>query len=169
MAARASGTAVLLAARRSVLAAATGLVLCSVVPAAFGWTTAVVTSGSMQPSVRTGDVVAASPVAPGAAGTLPRGTVILFKDPADPGKLLLHRLVGFTPDGKLITKGDANAVTDSSPVPVEYLKGRARLRIPGLGLPVVWIQYGRYVPVIALGFLIAVTLLWRPRTAQTRP
>src|SRR5687768_14501848 len=87
---RTGGLHALLALRRSVLAAAGGLVLCSVVPTAFGWTTAVVTSGSMEPAVRTGDIVAASSVSPGAARTLPPGTVVLVKNPADPSKLLLH-------------------------------------------------------------------------------
>lgn len=163
---RSGGLGVLSVGRRAVLAAAAGLILCSVAPAAFGWTTAVVASGSMTPSVRTGDIVAASPVAPAEIRRIAPGTVVLVEDPAAQGKLLLHRLVDFTPDGRMITKGDANAVPDSMPVPPGNLRGRARLRIPALGLPMVWFQHGDYAPVAALGFLGAITLCWRPRAAQ---
>jgi hypothetical protein len=62
--ARSGGRAALAAVRPTVLAAAAGLILCSVASAAFGRTTRVVVSGSMAPAVRTGDIVAASLVAP---------------------------------------------------------------------------------------------------------
>jgi signal peptidase len=153
MTARTGVLAALTALRQSVLAACAGLIVCSVAPVALGWTTTVVMSGSMTPAVLTGDVVAASPVAPDQVRRLPPGTVVLVEDPAAPGTLLLHRLMGVTPDGKLITKGDANAVADSNPVPTEALRGQARLRIPALGLPVVWVRDGRYAPVVALGIL----------------
>jgi signal peptidase I len=162
---RARGLTALVAVRRAVLAAATGLIVCSVVPAAVGWTTTVVVSGSMAPAVDIGDVVSASPVSAADARRLPPGTVVLVEDPANPGTLLLHRLVGYTADNRLITKGDANAVADSAAVPAENVRGRARLRIPGLGLPVVWWRHGMYAPVAALGILGAIALFWRPRGA----
>jgi len=163
MTARSGGLDALLALRRAVVTATTGLIVASVTPVVFGWTTTVVVSGSMAPAVATGDVVAAAPVPPADVRRLPAGTVVLVEDPTRPGTLLLHRLVRFTADGKLITKGDANTVADSAPVPAENLRGRARLRIPALGLPVVWLQQGTYAPVVALGMLSAIVLCWRPR------
>jgi signal peptidase I len=159
---RMAGHAALAGLHQAVLAAGAGLILWSVAPAALGWTTTVVTSGSMAPAVRTGDLVVSSPVARPATHRLTRGTVVLVKDPANPDKLLLHRLVGYRADGSLITKGDANRVADSTPVPAENVRGRARIRIPMAGLPVVWVKYRQYVPVAALGVLVAIVLCWRP-------
>src|SRR5881392_868454 len=91
--------------RRAALAALGGLLLWSLVPVLFGWTVTVVVSGSMVPTLRPGDVVVVSPVRAADVGRLTPGKVILVADPAHPGQLLSHRLVGFTTDGNLITKG----------------------------------------------------------------
>ncbi len=151
--------------RQLLLTAAAGLILCSVVPVFFGWITTVVVSGSMEPAIHTGDIVVASPVDPAMVGRLAPGTVVLVEDPAVPGRTLLHRLVKYTPDGRLIIRGDANAVADSTPVPVANVRGMARLRIPGLGLPVIWVQHGQYAAVVALAVLALITVFWRPRRA----
>jgi len=157
-----SGAAALLAAgRAAAIAAAAGLVLCSVVPVAVGWTTTVVVSGSMAPAIQAGDVVAVAPVPPAQAGRLAPGTVVLVTDPGR-GTRLLHRLVKYDDAGRMITRGDANTVNDSTPVPVENLHGVARMRIPAIGRPMLWIKEGRYVPVAALGTLLGIMVLWRP-------
>jgi signal peptidase len=51
---------------RCALAMFGGLVLWSILPAAIGWRTTVVMTGSMQPKLPPGDVVIARPTAPGA-------------------------------------------------------------------------------------------------------
>jgi len=142
---------------------AVGMVAFSVIPTAFGWTTSVVVSGSMTPAVRVGDVVSAAPIPAGSVQGLNKGTVILMDNPAQPGKLLLHRLVRHQPDGTLITKGDANDHEDSSPVPPQNVKGVARLRVPMIGLPVVWAKQRLYPPLIALVVLLGIVLLWHPQ------
>ncbi|HYN97653.1 MAG TPA: signal peptidase I [Pilimelia sp.] len=159
---RGGGLSLLAGLRGAVLAAASGLLLWSVAPVALGWTTTVVVSGSMTPKIQVGDIVAAAPVPPREAAKLPTGVVVLVDDPAKPGRLLLHRLVDFTDDGEMITKGDANAIRDSTPVPVENLRGVARLRIPSVGLPLMWARHGDYAPVGALAVLASVLTLWRP-------
>ena len=100
-----------------------------------GWTPAVVASGSMSPAVRTGDVVIVSPPSP---DRLVPGSVITFEKPGRPGRPVLHRIIGVTGNGQLVTKGDANPVPDPTPVSPASVTGSARLRVPYAGLPGLW-------------------------------
>ena len=140
--------------RRVVRALLAGLVLCSVVPVLLGWTVTVVVSGSMVPALRVGDVVAAAPVPAADVPKLAIGTIVLVSDPGHSGRLLIHRLVGFNPDGTLITKGDANAVRDGRPVPPSGVRGVARVRVPVIGMPRLWATEGKPLPLIAMGILL---------------
>ncbi|MFQ1004124.1 LamG-like jellyroll fold domain-containing protein [Modestobacter sp. SSW1-42] len=146
---------------RTVLGALVLLVLVSVVPAAAGWQSTVVMSGSMAPSVEPGDVTLVRPVD---AAALEPGQVLLVDDPDVPGGLRLHRLVAVTDVG-LQLKGDANATPDGSLVDAAAVHGVGALRLPGLGLPVVWASEGRWVPlsgaVLALTALLGLALLHR--------
>jgi signal peptidase I len=152
--------------RRAALAVLGGLLLWSVLPVLFGCTVTVVVSGSMVPTLRPGDVVVVSPVRAGDVGKLTPGKVILAADPAHPGQLLTHRLVGFTSDGNLITKGDANEVRDGRPVPPSGVRGVARLRVPLIGTPKVWIRDRKFAPMLALGVLVMALLTPRRRRGQ---
>jgi signal peptidase len=96
--------------------------------------------------------------------------VILAADPVRPGGLLLHRRVGRRPDGSLITKGDANALPDSTPVPAANLPGLARLRVPAVGVPVLRARTGDPLPagalVVMTAILVAVPVGRRGRHAR---
>ncbi|BCJ40349.1 hypothetical protein GCM10010168_32080 [Actinoplanes ianthinogenes] len=127
-------------------------VLWSVLPIAFGWTSAVVVSGSMLPKIRPGDVAIAGPVR---AADLRPGMPVLVENPAKPGRLLLHRVVRRNTDGTLVTKGDANPTTDSMPVPAAAVRGLPRLLIRWIGLPVYWHGRGEDRKVLAT---VALTL-----------
>jgi signal peptidase I len=126
---------------RIIIFVVAGCLFWSALPTLWGWTTTTVMSDSMAPSVRTGDIVVAMPLSDPAAFI---GRVILFDDPDHPGLLRLHRLVAPTSDGLLITRGDANAAADSSPVAPENVRGLAVLRTPALGMPYVWAREGRW-------------------------
>jgi signal peptidase len=146
--------------RTTVLSTLAGLVLWSVLPVVLGWRPTLVLTGSMAPAVRAGDVVVVEPA------RRPRpGTIVLVDDPAVPGRRLLHRLVRVRPDGTLVTKGDANRVADSAPVPPGNVLGAVRLRIPAIGLPAVWVHDGDFVRLGALGLLVGAAALGT-RTAQ---
>ena len=152
--------------RRAALAALVGLLVWSLLPVLFGCTTTVVVSGSMVPTLRPGDVLVVSPVKAGDVGKLAPGKVILVSDPAHLGQLLSHRLVGFTTDGNLITKGDANAVRDGRPVPPSDVRGVARLRVPWIGTPKVWARDRKLAPMLALGVVVVTLLTPRRRRGQ---
>lgn len=129
------------------------LALWSVLPALLlGWTSVLITSGSMHPTIRPGDVVVAQPWTEADLGA---GTVVTFAPPGHPG-LVTHRVVRVNSDGTYVTQGDANPNPDSTPLSPEHVVGVGRLRIPLIGLPLLWFQTGAWVP---LGAWIGVTIL----------
>jgi hypothetical protein len=160
---RASRAALVVSAlARTALGALALLVLVSVVPAVAGWESTVVTSGSMAPSVRPGDVTLVRPV--DVAALVP-GQVLLVDDPDVPGGLRLHRLAAVTDSGLLQLKGDANATADASLVDPSAVHGVGALRLPDLGLPALWAAERRSLPLsgaaLALAALIGLALLHR--------
>ena len=122
-------------AARAALFALLGMLAWALLPFALGWIPTTVMTGSMEPRISAGDVIIARPVP---TGTASLGHVLLVEDPDHSNKLRLHRYVEDTPDGKLILRGDANPANDSSPVAPEAVHGVAVLRVPYVGLPVVW-------------------------------
>jgi signal peptidase I len=131
---------------RIVLFVVAGCLFWSALPSLWGWKTTTVMSDSMAPSVRAGDIVVAMPHSDPA--TL-LGRVILFDDPDHPGLLRLHRLVAPNADGMLVTRGDANAAADSSPIAPADVRGVAVMRTPALGMPYVWAREGRWELILA--------------------
>src|SRR5207237_290194 len=101
-------------------------------------------------AVHVGDVVLTSPLHASDAAKLPLGSVVMAADPTRPVGSLLHRVVDRTPDGRLITKGDANALADSTPMPPQNLRGLARIRVPAIGVPILRLREGDPMPAIAL-------------------
>jgi signal peptidase I len=135
-AARAIGPTVAMLAR-AYLGIVFSLALWATAPFLFGWQPTVVTSGSMEPLIQVGDVVAAQPVTAEdiAEGLVQPGHVILAENPARPGSLITHRVIRIEDNGDFITKGDRNPSADSTPIPVANVKGIERLRVPIIGLP----------------------------------
>lgn len=121
----------------------------ALLPLALGWQTTTVMTGSMEPRISAGDVIISRPVPAGAAGL---GHVLLVDDPDHAGRLRLHRYVDNAPDGSLILRGDANTANDSTPVSPAAVHGVAVLRVPYVGLPVVWLAEKNWV---ALGAVAA--------------
>jgi signal peptidase I len=113
------------------------LLFWAAVPALWGWTPTTVSSDSMAPRIRTGDVVISIPVDP---STVEIGQVLLVESPDHIGQLRLHRMVGLDEAGELITKGDANPTDDSTPVARAAVKGVAFLKVPFVGLPGFWVR-----------------------------
>jgi signal peptidase I len=150
-------------AARGLLTVLLGLLLVSLLPAVFGWHPTVVLTGSMRPLLQPGDVVVARPVR---IDRLRPGQVLLVEDPDRPGRLRLHRLVRFDDDGGLVLRGDANPGADSSPVAPAAVHGVAVLRVPSIGLPMLWGRQHRLRPLIGLSVLLAgmvlLALIYRP-------
>jgi signal peptidase len=129
-----------------------GLLFWSHAPQAIGWHPRVVLTGSMLPVIRPGDVSVIGPAAVGPI-TLPKGRVVLVRDESMRSGFYLHRVVGYDAAGRVVTKGDANRTADSEHVPADAIRGQLRLVVPVVGLPVVWLQNDRYVPLLVTGAL----------------
>jgi signal peptidase I len=119
-----------------------------------------VASGSMGPSVRAGDLVVLEPYH---SQDIDAGTVIRFDDPEGRGSML-HRVVEVDEDGSLVTKGDANAVVDSSALDAGRITGVGRFLVPRAALPVLWWRHGEWLA-LALFSLVTVTALFVVRFA----
>jgi signal peptidase I len=137
---------------RMVLTIAMSLTLWAAAPALLGWEQTTVVSGSMQPRIKPGDVVSARPTP---TASLRLGMILLVDDPDHRGQLRLHRLVRFSPDGKLVLRGDANGHDDSSPVDRQAVHGVGSLRVPYVATPILWLHEKAWVK---LAVLVAVIL-----------
>lgn len=142
-----------------------------VVPSVFGWRALSVMSGSMAPSIGTGDAVVVRPVDP---ATLQTGDVVTFRDPEGTERLITHRVRGFRVHGAYVevtTQGDANNTTERWQVPTRGTVGRVVYRLPKLGYVLVpsASPIGRMllvaVPAVLLGALTLLSL-WRTRPEQ---
>jgi signal peptidase I len=138
---------------RGVLAMLAGVAFWGIAPMVLGWHSTTVMTGSMQPTLVPGDVVVSKPVAP---HDVRAGQVLLFPDPDHAGVLRLHRLQDVDPHGELVTKGDANPDADSTSVPRSSVVGVGYLRVPLVGLPVVWNAEHRTDRLLALGAVVLV-------------
>ncbi|SEE85184.1 signal peptidase I [Arthrobacter alpinus] len=135
------------------------LALVAVLPALLGWHGTVVQSGSMEPLISPGDVVLAASF--DSSHKVPVGGVVEFTSPAEAEpsgveKTRLHRIVAENSDGTFVTAGDANAEPDSSPLKREQITGQARLLVPLVGLPGLWLGLGNFP---ALAWWSVLTLL----------
>ena len=115
-----------------------GLLFWATAPVLIGWHPELVTSGSMGPALSAGDIVLTVPV-PEPNGLRP-GQIISVTDPTKPGGGYLHRLVRHDPDGRLVTKGDANSTPDFPPVAGRRVTGQARYAVRYIGLPALWLH-----------------------------
>ena len=144
------------------------LLLVSLAPTVAGWEATVVMSDSMRPAVAAGDVVL---VRPTDAADLSLGSVLLVDSPDVPGSLRLHRLTEIS-GGDLRLQGDANASPDGSLVDPSAVHGVGTVRLPLLGLPVLWAAQDRTGPLVASGagllLLLALAVAHRP-AASTLP
>ncbi|GID92141.1 signal peptidase I [Amorphoplanes digitatis] len=145
-----------IATARAMLWALTTLAMWAVVLVPFGFNATIITSGSMSPRIRTGDIVVTKDVD---KSTELLGRVVTVDNPAKPGTLLTHRIVGTNPDGTYITQGDANPTPDLLGVRRDAVQGRAFLMVPWVGMSFMWAKQHDVVPlaltVIGFAGLIA--------------
>jgi signal peptidase len=135
-------------------------------PALLGYTSLTVLSGSMEPTLATGDVIVGRPIA---AEEARRGDVITFREPGT-HRLVTHRLRRMrvvNGVAQMVTKGDANNAPERWRIPVDGKVCRILYRVPKLGYArsLVGSPPGRLLllvlPVVLLGVLV-VTRIWKP-------
>ncbi|GAB1645805.1 hypothetical protein [Krasilnikovia sp. MM14-A1259] len=143
------------------LAAGAAVLAWTIMPLAWGWTPAVIVSGSMSPRVHRGDVVISSP--PGPDWHPAVGQVVTVPDQVHRGNTLTHRIVGFDEHGLLLTRGDANGSNDPFRTAPENVHGIGRLLVPRIGLATLEMREGRPAMFVlqALTVLTALGLVLR--------
>ena len=147
------------------------ILLSTALPFAVGARSLVVRSGSMTPTIRTGDVVVVRPISPIDAKV---GDIVTFQDPDGSGRLLVHRVRAVARHGDksyFTTQGDANATREHWQVPVDGTIGSVAHRVPKLGFAVSWIStpVGRIGLIVLPALLLAFSLLagiWRTRPEE---
>jgi signal peptidase len=125
----------------------------AMLPNVWGWSSMVVTSGSMEPALSPGDVVL---VAPREASTLEPMDIITFM--TEDGVRVTHRVVdkGTDADGtSFVTKGDANEEADGGVVDARNVTGQVHYSVPRVGYLIAWARtpLGLVLLVLALGYV----------------
>lgn len=104
-------------------------------PRVFGYQLMTVLSGSMEPGIKTGSVIAIQPITD--AERFEAGDVITYQSANDPNTFVTHRIIQVEQDGSdvaYVTQGDNNEVPDVAPVPVANVVGEyTGFTIPYLG------------------------------------
>jgi len=99
-------------------------VLIPLLPIENNYSLKMVTSGSMEPAIKTGSIVMVRP-----ALDYKIGDIISFNLGKGERNLTTHRIVGEKEQG-FITQGDANNVADMNPVKKEQVLGKVVLAVP---------------------------------------
>lgn len=134
----------------------------------------VVTSGSMSPSIRTGDIVVLRSVRMERDAGVRTGTVVTFRSAGTDDVLVTHRVVGTAHNASgrtvLVTKGDANPTVDLSPLTPDRIIGEPTVVIPRAGFLLAALTMRRLPLLFGAALLLAhisVTLV-RPARRATQ-
>jgi signal peptidase len=129
--------------------------------------TYVVRSGSMSPSIQSGDIVVVESVS---SDDIERGDVITFQRDSrsttgDRTKRITHRVVAIndSKDGlRFYTKGDANEERDLQPVAASQIVGKVWFSVPlvGWGVAFANTNLGRILLLVVPGLLLVVSELY---------
>jgi len=152
---------------------AIALALALVVAHASGRQSLTVMSGSMEPTIDTGDVVVAKPIAPMDARV---GDVITYKEPHGTGRLITHRVRTMQAlEGKVrfTTQGDANDTSERWQVGNTGQIARVTHRVPKLGYGLGFLRdpskrlFLIAIPALLLG-VFELVRIWRPARPETQ-
>lgn len=101
-------------------------------PRLLGYEVYAIVSGSMEPAIPTGSLIYVKPVDP---RQISSGAVATFYGGPAGDSVITHRVVeNNAGDQELITKGDANAANDVTPIPYSRVIGQVSLFTPFLGM-----------------------------------
>ena len=158
----------------SVLGTMAGLFVAVTAPYLFGYRSLTVLSGSMEPTLHVGDVVVVDQVSPTQVRV---GDIVTFRDPADPARLITHRVREIHVSGSdvdFVTKGDANTSVEHWKINRDGTIGRVAYHVWRLGFLMFWIRsrFGRLslvvIPALVLG-AVELWRIWRPAPVGPSP
>ncbi|MDD1748081.1 MAG: signal peptidase I [Methanomassiliicoccales archaeon] len=115
-----------------------------------------VLSGSMNPTLETGDMVVVTSVEP---SELKVGDIIVFNSPIASG-LVCHRIIDVKQDSELVfqTKGDNNEDPDPYLVPSANVVGKVQADIPSMGYVIQYLR-GPFGLLLILSLVLAVIFI----------
>lgn len=135
-----------------------------------GWRLQPVLSASMEPAYPRGSLLVVEPTEP---DDVRPGSVLVFEDPLQAGRLVAHRVVSRTGSSGTAptfrTQGDANRTADPRPVEADAVRGRVTHHVAGLGTVVHALRWPRnLLLLVALPtlLLVASELLVRRRRVR---
>ena len=131
-------------------------------PTVFGFTNAVVISGSMSGSIEVDDMVVTR-----AQGGYEPGDIVLFESGES---LVVHRIIE-SEDAGFVTKGDANNAPDPMILDPDRIVGKVIAVVPGVGLAVSFLQspLGIGLLVVLAAIVVAVMLLQDRKPTNVSP
>jgi signal peptidase I len=140
----------------------TGLVLAVTAPMAVGLRPLTVLTGSMQPTIKPGDMIVDEPVS---ASQIRVGDIVTYREPHGT-RTITHRVRSVSiSQGQthVVTKGDANHTVEKWQVPDTGEVGRVVYAVPKLGYPITWshTRNGRLALVSIPAFVLAIWALLR--------
>lgn len=119
------------------------------VPMPLGFGAAVVLTGSMEPTLKTNDLVIVA-----RSKSYSVGDIVVFQTS---GSATIHRLIEIDEEnGVALTKGDANN-TEDEPITTSKIRGKLLFRVPFVGFVM---QYLKTVPGIIMMLVLLFTLLF---------
>lgn len=117
-------------------------------PTVFGYSVAVIASGSMEPALSVDDLILNH-----IQSSYTMGDVITFRSGSS---LTTHRIVGIEEDG-YITQGDANNTVDGNRVAPDAIVGKVVAHIPGVGAAIWFLKSPLGMMLLVfVGFLLIV-------------
>lgn len=154
--------------------AALAVLAAAVAPMALGYHTYTVRSGSMTPTIHTGDVIVSRTIEPRQARP---GDIVTFHNPDYGDHLTTHRVRSMRLQGdqiRFLTRGDANSASERWSVEADGSIGRLSYRIPWVGYALARIGSGPgRVAMIMIPALILLALglirIWAPDRVGARP
>jgi signal peptidase I len=122
-----------------------------------GYDIDIVRSDSMQPAFKAGDLIISVPPDSFLSSGIKIGSIIVFQKGDEQ---VSHRVVSVDADS-LITKGDANEDSDSSPVSLSQVSGIYLFKVPALGYAVNFIKTktGWFLCILLPSFLLLILII----------
>lgn len=113
----------------------------------------VISSRSMEPTLRVGDLV----VVCSFCGEPSKGDIVAYVSEYG---VVIHRVVEtINETGLLVTKGDANTNVDPNPISRKYVLGRVVLTLPRLGYPAIYARRILSENILTISIILLVSLL----------
>jgi signal peptidase len=112
---------------------------------------------SMEPTLETGDLVVLQ-----ASDDYATGDIIAFRVPdgsPGAGSLVIHRIVGGSPDVGFVMQGDNKPAPDEWRPTGDLVAGRIWLHVPGAGAIVAWLRQPAVFASLAAGLVVFLIVL----------